>query len=242
MKWHLPSNFSKVILPSLLLLPGMNRGGVMGRQCILSDGTVAWGRGEGSPQRSEQAQEAISAGRTSLEKSPEGLHFFDVLLPPPWLVVVGAGEDSGPWCPWRRRWASGWRVVDHRSSYAAPSRFPDAAKVVCQSEAEPPSEFPLGASSYVVLKTHSLERDRAWLHAAVSSHVRYIGLLGPRARKEELLRDVSAEGRSKVYGPCGLDLGGEGPEQVALSILGEVMAVQAGRSPGHLRDRESPIH
>jgi xanthine/CO dehydrogenase XdhC/CoxF family maturation factor len=72
--------------------------------------------------------------------------------------------------------------------------------------------------------------------------VPYIGLLGPRDRREEILKQMEPSQRTRLYGPVGLDLGGEGAEQVALSIVAEILAVRAGRAPGHLRDRPLAIH
>jgi xanthine dehydrogenase accessory factor len=78
-----------------------------------------------------------------------------------------------------------------------------------------------------------------WL---LDTHVPYIGVLGPRARIDNLLRQVGAEGNDRVFGPIGLDLGTDGPEQIALSIVAEVLAVLSGRSPVHLRETEGVIH
>jgi xanthine/CO dehydrogenase XdhC/CoxF family maturation factor len=76
-----------------------------------------------------------------------------------------------------------------------------------------------------------------------------VGLLGPRRRADELLAElerqsvrITLEQRRRFYAPVGLDLGAEGPEGVALSILAEIQAVIAHREPGHLRARKSAIH
>jgi xanthine dehydrogenase accessory factor len=97
--------------------------------------------------------------------------------------------------------------------------------------------------------THHYLIDRSLLCALLPSEVPYIGLLGPRRRAEDLLADVarlgvelSAEQRERLHGPAGLDIGGEGPEAIALSLLAEVMAAAEGRSGGWLRDRKGPIH
>jgi xanthine/CO dehydrogenase XdhC/CoxF family maturation factor len=73
-----------------------------------------------------------------------------------------------------------------------------------------------------------------------------VGVLGPRARTEEILQQlgvISGTGAStRVFGPVGLDLGADGAEQIALSIVAELLAVRAGREPSHLRDTEGAIH
>ena len=70
----------------------------------------------------------------------------------------------------------------------------------------------------------------------------YLGLLGPRARREEILSNLPDEARARAYGPVGLDVGAEGAEQIALSVIAEALAVRAGRHGGHLRDRTKPLH
>jgi xanthine/CO dehydrogenase XdhC/CoxF family maturation factor len=93
-----------------------------------------------------------------------------------------------------------------------------------------------------VVKTHNLGHDREWIRHLRRAGVGYVGVLGPRARTEAILRQLDAEGDGRVYGPVGLDLGADGPEQVALSVVAELLAVKAGRTPGHLRARKGTIH
>jgi xanthine/CO dehydrogenase XdhC/CoxF family maturation factor len=97
----------------------------------------------------------------------------------------------------------------------------------------------------VVLKTHNLERDKAWARRFAAAPLAYLGLLGPRARCDEVAAaatDVDQAIAGRIYGPIGLDLGAEGPEQVGLSVISELLAVRSERSPQHLRDRATPIH
>jgi xanthine/CO dehydrogenase XdhC/CoxF family maturation factor len=75
--------------------------------------------------------------------------------------------------------------------------------------------------------------------------LRYIGLLGPRRRRDQLLGDVLDSGieiTGNIFGPAGLDLGGDSPEAIALSIIAEIQAVFAGGSYQPLRERRAPIH
>jgi xanthine dehydrogenase accessory factor len=93
-----------------------------------------------------------------------------------------------------------------------------------------------------VVQTHTLIHDRDWLKALLPQSIAYLGLLGPRSRKEELLRQLGLGDEGKLYAPVGIDLGADGPEQVAISIVAEMLAVHAGREPGHLRARRRGIH
>lgn len=96
-----------------------------------------------------------------------------------------------------------------------------------------------------VVKTHNYGRDCAALRALVPMGLGYVGLLGPRARREQLLGDLLDSGIApgpNLYGPAGLDLGGSAPEIVALSIIAEIQAVFARGTRQSLRDIQRPIH
>jgi xanthine dehydrogenase accessory factor len=93
--------------------------------------------------------------------------------------------------------------------------------------------------------THNYGRDFAALRALLPLELRYIGLIGPRARREQLLGDLLDTGVTagpSLYAPSGLDLGGDSPELIALAIMAEIEAVFAGGSQRSLRDRKAPIH
>ena len=97
--------------------------------------------------------------------------------------------------------------------------------------------------------THSFAHDREWVGRLLRTDVPYIGLLGPRARRDEILEQIDAAsagigamGTERLFAPVGLDLGADGPEQVAVSIVAELLAVRAASAPRHLREREGVIH
>jgi xanthine/CO dehydrogenase XdhC/CoxF family maturation factor len=163
--------------------------------------------------------------------------FVDVFRPPPRVLLCGAGDDAIPLTAAAS--SAGFRVAvaDHRDAYLTAHRFPAA-------ELLDPGQLPGSRlrDAYGVVMTHNLERDRAWVRRLVEGGAAYIGLLGPRARREDILADLDEAERNAVYGPVGLDIGADGPEQVAVSVVAEMLAVLAGRAPRHLRDRERPIH
>jgi xanthine/CO dehydrogenase XdhC/CoxF family maturation factor len=88
-----------------------------------------------------------------------------------------------------------------------------------------------------IIMSHHLQSDRHYLRTLAASGLRYIGLLGPRARRERLLADLgsnAAAAASRLYGPVGLDLGADTPQGIALAIAAEIHAVLKGRAPRHL--------
>ncbi len=169
--------------------------------------------------------------------------FTETLLPPPHLLVCGAGDDAMPLVAYAADAGFRVTVVDHRGAYLGRDRFPSAAAL---RELRPEDEgcltLPIGPRTAAVVMTHSVAKDREWLRRLLAGGAFYVGLLGPRARTGRLVDEVGASERSRVFGPVGLDLAAEGPEQIAISVLAELLALIAGRIPTHLRDRESPIH
>jgi len=174
--------------------------------------------------------------------------FFDVSLPPPELVVFGAGHDAVPLVAQAQTLGMAVTVVDPRPAYNTPERFPGARLVLAHPH-ELPEKVRLTPRSYVVVMNHHLQRDEACLAYALESSVAYIGVLGPKGRLQKLVEGLVEKGKElgprdleRVYSPVGLDIGAESPEEVAVSILAEVLAVQRGHRGGFLRERQGPIH
>jgi xanthine/CO dehydrogenase XdhC/CoxF family maturation factor len=158
--------------------------------------------------------------------------FVAALAPPPRLLLLGGGPDARPVVTLAD--FLGWRstVVDHRSSYLAPERFAPDTELVEVRPAQLAAFVKLDSFAAAVVMSHHLDSDFQYLRALAHSHVAYVGLLGPAARREKLLGDLGAEGvrlRGRLRAPVGLDLGGRSPESIALAIVGEIHAVLAGR-------------
>jgi xanthine/CO dehydrogenase XdhC/CoxF family maturation factor len=139
--------------------------------------------------------------------------------------------------------AVGFRAVvaDHRPAFLTAQRFPEAQRLLLM-RADQPGDLPADRDTLAVIKTHVFEHDSKWLARLLATEVGYIGLLGPRARGDRLLAKVAPGQRRRVFAPVGLDLGADGPEQVALSVVSEALAVWAGRGGQHLREREAALH
>ncbi len=190
------------------------------------------------------ARGLLGAGESTVVSRGDRTVFFERLKPPPHLVVCGAGDDAQPLVAYAAE--AGFRVtlIDHRHGLLEASRFPRAAARI---EARPEEEragaaLPPAEGALAVVKTHSLTHDREWTRRLLAAGYPYVGLLGPRARTESILKDVGAENDRRVYGPVGLDLGAEGASQIAISIVAELLTFVSGREPGHLRSRNEAIH
>lgn len=181
-------------------------------------------------------------GKSGITLSDGHREFLDVLEPPADFVVLGAGDDAVPLV--RLAAEAGFRVtvVDHRSAYLGRERFPLAHRLVTARPETGLGNLPAHVDTFVVVKNHAIGPDKAWARLYAASPARYLGLLGPKARRDDILASLTEAQRARAYGPVGLDLGADGAEQIALSIVAEALAVYAGRAAGHLRDRAAPIH
>lgn len=196
--------------------------------------------------RAVMLQQRSARQRYSLEGGEVEV-LFEYLMPPPRLVVFGAGHDAQPLVSLASQ--HGWQVtvIDARRHFARRERFPGAVQVL---HLELEQQADLGAilnAAAVVIMSHSYRQDRHWLEHALRMRPRYIGQLGPRSRTERLLADIGPSSRhypgyERLHYPMGLDLGGDTPESVALSVLSELTAHTNGRQGGMLRMREAPIH
>ncbi len=199
------------------------------------------------------AQEAFAdlRSRTHTVTTPAGVLrlFVEVLHPAMRLVVCGAGHDAIPVV----RFASqlGWRVlvVDRREAFLNHERFPNAAGFVRTEFPRAATAVPADAHTSVLIMTHNYIHDRDLLRAFLPTEAAYLGMLGPRARTDKILRELEAEGvaitdyrRAQIFGPVGLDIGSETPDEIAVAALGEILAVARGREGGFLRARGTPIH
>ncbi len=208
------------------------------------------GRPEGRPAAALRAalQTAREAGRSRRTRVAGEDVAIEVARPPLRLVVFGAGPDALPVA--RHGLEQGWHVelADPRPAYAKRRRFPGAV-VHCVRAEQAVAQLGVDPDTYALVMTHHYLYDRAILAELLGSPVPYVGLLGPKQRAEDLLADVASqevrfteEQLARLHAPAGLDLGGDGPEAIALSLVSEILAVSEARSGGWLRDRKGPIH
>ena len=197
------------------------------------------------------AREQLAVGRSEIRTFVHGVRaFVEVLEPPLRLVICGAGHDAIPLV--RAAAGIGWRpiVVDDRPAFLTPERYPQAHAFVGVDEpVQVADAAPLDERTFVVVMTHNFLRDRDYLRGLLRSDVGYIAMLGPAARTQRILMDLAADGveltdkdRARIHGPAGLDLGAEGPEEIAQAIVAEIVAVRHERAGGFLKERPGPIH
>lgn len=225
----------------LLVRPGGGAEGSLGDPTL--DGLAA-----------EAGAELLAAERSEVRHLPgaegEAKVFVEVLEPPLKLFVCGAGHDAIPLVAAAA--SLGWSavVIDDRKEFLNEERFPEAAGFVFVERPQDAAEAArIDRRALVVVMTHNYLRDKDYLRSLLASPAGYIGMLGPRQRTERLFVELAEEGvevtdadRARIHGPAGLDLGAEGPEEIAQAIVAEIVAVRRRRRGGFLREREGPIH
>jgi len=169
--------------------------------------------------------------------------FIETLMPPVPLVLFGAGHDALPVVELARD--MGWQteVVDPQSRPASRSRFAIADRVTLSRPEDVGAHVRITPRTMALLMSHNYSHDMAMLRFLLDSPARYIGVMGPRKRTERMLKELAAaEGMARLHSPAGLDIGANGPAEIALSIVAEMRAVLDGRRGGMLRERRGSIH
>ena len=171
--------------------------------------------------------------------------FIEILPPEIHVVLIGHQYDVFPLT--RLLKELGWRV----SVVANPLKI--NAKIIKIADAIIPTEdfsnLLIDSFTAIVLMSHDYKTDKQNLPKVLQTPAAYIGMLGPKVRSEKIFRElaeegqaISAENRTRIFAPVGLDIGAVTPEEIALSLAAEIKTVLANRSGGHLKFRQSPIH
>jgi xanthine/CO dehydrogenase XdhC/CoxF family maturation factor len=216
-----------------------------GGSVVASSGGETWGS-TGDPaldaEIARRASEWIAGPSSRTVAVAPAEVFVQLLVPPPSLLLFGADEDAKPITTFASSVGFRVTVVDHREALLGPARFPDAERRLVGRPEDGVAGLGVGPRTFAVVKTHRIAHDREWARQLLAAGAGYVGLLGPRARTREIRRSIGAENDPRVFGPVGLDLGAEGPDQVAFSIVAELLAASSGVAPRPLREKEDRVH
>lgn len=204
---------------------------------LLTDGNGAVGSGIPEPIGAllrPLLDAALAESRTGLHEVAVGEQSVTVLIsllePPPRVLILGAGLDAEPVL--RLCAGLGWRVTvqDHRQSYIDKGDFSLAERVHCLPAASVHAEVDLARFDAAIVMSHHLLTDREYLAQLADASLRYVGLLGPPKRRQRLIAELGEKTPARLHGPAGIDIGGRGPQSIALSIVAEMHRVLIGRS------------
>lgn len=172
--------------------------------------------------------------------------FIESIKPVIRLFLFGAGNDTVPLV--KMADILGWEVVviDGRKNLATVQRFPSALKIVTGPSDEVVQQLETDSNSAALLMTHNFDYEALVLVDLLPLRLPYVGILGPKKKSEKLIDRLGKNGvavnQATIYSPMGLDIGAEGSEEIALSILAEVKAVLAKKQGTFLRNKTGPIH
>ena len=182
---------------------------------------------EGDP-LAQDLQESLRRGKSGLVERDDRQFFLTVQTPPVRLVVIGAVHISQALAPMAKDLDLDVTIIDPRTAFATPERFPDAPVLAEWPDAVLPD---VGIDQYtaVVALTHDPKIDDPALTAALRSKCFYIGALGSRKTHERRVQRLTASGfneadLARIHAPIGLDIGAVSPAEIAVSILAEIVA------------------
>ena len=200
----------------------------------------------GTLRDAREAEEGVAAGMQDIlrENRPsimvfrddEGREleiFVEPVLSDPVVYIFGGGHVSGEIVPLARRGGFKVVVIDDRPEFADPKRFPEANGIFQYPFEGVMERFPINPSAYLVIVTRGHIHDKTVLTQALQTPAGYVGMIGSRRKRDMIYRALLQEGFSeedlgRVHSPIGLAIGAETPEEIAVSIVGELIQVRAG--------------
>lgn len=245
-----------VALATIVRVAGSTPRGVGTKMLIHADGTAEGtiGGGELEARVLAAAREALYTGEPRLmsfnlrdvEAGDPGICggeadvFIDVLVPHPTLLIVGAGHVAVPVAELGSLLGFRTVVLDDRAEYASAERFPRADELIVGDIPTELARFPVNAQTHVVIITRGHAQDEAALRTVLGSPVAYVGMIGSRRKVRTVfdhLREsgVSEDELASVRAPIGLDIGAETPEEIAVSIMAEIVMLRRGRRGEQLK-------
>lgn len=160
--------------------------------------------------------------------------YIETFLPPPDLVIIGAGHVAQPVAHLGKLLGFTVTVIDDRPDFANAERFPTADRIICDAFVPAVRSLAVGPATYVVLVTRGHRHDMACLLALITTQARYIGMIGSRIRVDTVFRllvdehGIDPAHLTKVHAPIGLDLNARTPPEIAVAIAAELLKVRRG--------------
>jgi xanthine dehydrogenase accessory factor len=160
--------------------------------------------------------------------------FIEGFPPPPELIIIGAGHIAIPLTTIAKALHYYVVIIDARAAFATRERFPHADELLVAWPDEILQKRPLYPSTAVAVLTHDPKFDEPTLKVLLTRQVEYVGAIGSRTtskkRAERLKREgITEEQITRIHGPIGLEIGATSPEEIALAIMAEIVAVRHGK-------------
>jgi len=220
------------------------------RRLVLPDGGTLGSLGDqklddiATAQAATVLREGWSVSLTGAEEQPA--LFVDVQLTAPTLLIAGGGHIAVPLVRFGSMLGFRVAVLDDRPLFANEERFPDADEVIAAPFGETLASYPLDEQTHVVLMTRGHAHDLECLSQVIDKPVAYLGMIGSRRRVKGVLDTVRDKGHAeellaRVHAPVGLDIGARTPEEIALSVMAEVVKSRRGGTGRSLSEKAAKI-
>ena len=201
----------------------------------------------------EEAAQVLSKRITIVEDYAHthysGNLLFEFIQPAIALYIIGAGNDAIPLLTIAHQLGWDVSVVDGRNTHARKDRFISACQILVSKPEQVLDKIAIDSRTCFVLMTHNYQYDIKMLAALLHQPISYIGILGPKKKLQKMITQLTEEGititdsmLNKIYGPTGLEIGAETPEEIAISILAEIQAVFTNKPGSMLRLKKDLIH
>ena len=220
-----------------VVLPGDgNRVQTGAKLFIRADGSTEGTLGEPGIDReaADLGRELMAHGRSEYVATEDGVEYFvEAYTTPPQLVICGGGHVSKAIAPLAKPLGFRLFITDDREEFANSDRFPEADIVMPLKPEDALAQLPINANTFIVIATRGHRDDNVALDAAVKTSARYIGLMGSKRKTiliyEDLIRSgVPMERIKEIRSPIGLDIHARTPEEIAVSIMAEVLMFRLG--------------
>ena len=203
---------------------------------IREDGSTEGSLGDSGLDRDavKRAHGLMAMGRNEYAIAEDGTEYFiEAYTTPPQLVICGGGHVSFALAAHAKPLGFRLFITDDREEFANPERFPDADIIVAKKPEDALDELPINANTFIVVATRGHRFDNVALAAAAATPARYVGLMGSKRKTiliyEDLVRMGLDEQRLRdIRSPIGLDIRARTPEEIAVSIMGEVLMFRLG--------------
>ncbi|MCH8280755.1 MAG: XdhC family protein [Chloroflexi bacterium] len=229
----------------LATIVNVAKGGTnLGAKLLLKqDGTIIGTLGDPAldARAKELAAQVADVGNIESFITDDGTEVFvEGFTTPPTLIMVGGGHVGKATADLAHNLGYRVYVVDDRPEFANPERFPYAEQTVVSSYENWPEHLDINVNTFIVAATRGHRYDDLALESALTTRARYIGLLGSRRKTIMIYRRLIGQGISvdrlkQVYAPIGLNIGGLTPEELAVSIMSEIIMVRRGGTGSTMR-------
>lgn len=168
--------------------------------------------------------------------------FIKTFKPEKTLFIIGGGHIGLSLDKYARLLKFKTVIVDNREEIANTNRFPDAHKVILGDMKDECKKLKTNTNSYIVITTHGHAHDEDALEGIIRKQYKYLGVIGSRKKVDSMFSNLENKGVDRalidgVYSPIGLNLGGNSPEEIALSIMAEIVMIKNGGTSEHMKDR-----